>query len=66
LSIPKGVGGVINGMILTKFDENGCDAVLASISTGKLHVCQEDFKWSSFIPPAVGPMVKMDAQLFLK
>jgi hypothetical protein len=66
VSLPSAFSGQFLGSAITVFDETGCDAMFASVTSGKIVVCSDRYVWTSYIPAKFSyPMVKMDAQPFL-
>jgi hypothetical protein len=54
------------GSIILQFNQDGCNAMIISLATGKLHLCLGKFVWtSSTLSKINGLAVKMDSQYFL-
>jgi hypothetical protein len=53
------------GSIILQFNQDGCNAMMISLTTGKLHHCSGEFMWtSSTLTKINGLVVKMDIQYF--
>jgi hypothetical protein len=63
--LPSTVYGRFMGSIILQFNQDGCNAMIISLTTGKLHRCTGQYVWSSSTLSKInGLAVKMDSQYF--
>ena len=68
ISLPT-VLGQVRGTLVMKLDDNLCDAIIISNTTGKMHQCSGNYQWtdydiSLYIPKGLKKMAIIDASLF--